>query len=523
MIYTEQCLHGTLQALFRVEGLQMIKRQDIEDLYKIVQSLYMADDIPWVIGYSGGKDSTATLQLVWYALSALPEADRKRKPVHVISTDTLVESPVIEKWVERSLAYIKEESEKQKLPFVTHRLTPKTDQTFWVNLLGRGYPYPRPTMRWCTDRLKIKPSNDFIKSVVSTYGEAILLLGTRKAESSHRAQNMERYEKMRVREYLSPNGSMQNGLVFSPLEKWTTDDVWFYLMQYANPWGFSNKELLNLYRGASADSECPIVMDLSTPSCGQSRFGCWVCTLVEKDKSMEAMIVNDSQKAWMMPLLNFRNKIGDSTSDKERRDFRKMKGNLLPFKGGLVHGPYKRDVREAWLKELLEIQRDINENGPEEFRDLQLITIEELNKIRQIWLEEKHEFYDSLPGIYQRATGKELPLQYCKHAPFGEEEWKLLKAVGEETCPGEELAFELAYRLIDVESGYSNLQKRRGIYTSLQDEIRKCCFKNETDATEYAMAKQRRKKEYGLDYDPDAEAVDELDTEETEKESMNED
>lgn len=252
----------------------MLTRQEVENIYEIVRDLYLADDIPWVIGYSGGKDSTATLQLVWYALSELPDWQRMRKQVHVISTDTLVESPVIAKWVESSLGYIQKEAEAQKLPFKVHRLTPKTSDTFWVNLLGRGYPYPRPTMRWCTNRLKIQPSNDFVTNVVSEFGEAILLLGTRKEESSHRAQNMERYEKMRVREYLSPNGSQQNGLVFSPLENWSSKDVWFYLMQYENPWRkLFNKDLMNLYHGATEDKECPVVMDLSKPACGNSRFG----------------------------------------------------------------------------------------------------------------------------------------------------------------------------------------------------------------------------------------------------------
>lgn len=482
----------------------MITRQKIEELYEIVRQLYLADDIPWVIGYSGGKDSTATLQLVWLALQELPEAVRSRKPVHVISTDTLVESPVIAKWVERSLKYIDQAAEEQKMPFETHRLTPKVNETFWVNLLGRGYPYPRATMRWCTDRLKIKPSNDFVKSVVSAYGEAILLLGTRKAESAHRAQNMERYEKMRVREYLSPNGSQQNGLVFSPLEKWSSHDVWFFLMQYENPWGFSNKDLMNLYQGASEDTECPIVTDLSTPSCGKSRFGCWVCTLVEKDKSMEAMIMNDSQKGWMMPLLEFRNKIGDAAADRERRDFRKMPGNIFLYKGRLVHGPYKQIVREAWLEELLTIQKQINENGPEEFRDLQLITEAELNKIRQIWLEEKHEFCDSLPKIYRRVMGKELPLEHTGHMPFGEAEWNLLKEVCKEQAPEEDLSFELAHCLVDVENRFSSLQKRRGIYDSLRAEIKKGYYKNEDEAREIALERQRRKMERGLDYDADA-------------------
>ncbi len=477
----------------------MITRQEIESTYDLVRSLYEADDIPWVLGYSGGKDSTATLQLVWLALEGMPEMIRNRKPIYVISTDTLVESPVIARWVERSLDLIREQADAQKMPFITHRLTPKVTDTFWVNLLGRGYPYPRATMRWCTDRLKISPSNTFIKSVVSAYGEAILLLGTRKAESAHRAQNMERYEKMRVREYLSPNGSMRNSLVFSPLEKWTSDDVWFFLLQYENPWGYSNKDLLNLYRGATEAAECPIITDLSTPSCGKSRFGCWVCTLVEKDKSMEAMIVNDSQKAWMLPLLDFRNEIGDSERDWERRDFRKMHGNLFLQKDHLIHGPYRREIREEWLRKLLRVQKEINENGLEECRDMKLITVDELNKIRQIWLEEKHEFCDSLPDIYREETGEELPLEYCGRIPYGKEEWDLLKQVcsQEEESGEEQLSFELAYRLIDVESRFSSLQKRKGIYTRLGEEIRRCIYSNEADALDYALKRQRRRAEYG--------------------------
>ena len=75
--------------------------------------------------------------------------------------------------------------------------------------------------------------------------------------------------------------------------------------------GHSNKDLLAMYSGASADGECPLVIDSSTPSCGNSRFGCWVCTMVTEDKSMAAMIQNDEEKAWMLPMLEFRMKLQD--------------------------------------------------------------------------------------------------------------------------------------------------------------------------------------------------------------------
>jgi len=278
----------------------------IAQLEDEIRALYTADDVPWIIGYSGGKDSTATLQLVWSAVAGLPEEER-HKTVHVISTDTLVENPIVAAWVGNSLEIMKRSANMQNVPFIPHRLTPKVTESFWVNLIGRGYPAPRHKFRWCTERLKIRPSNTFINGIVSSSGEAILVLGTRKAESTRRAANMAKHEKGRERDRLSPNASLPGSLVYTPVEDWTNDDVWFYLMQAKNPWGYNNRDLLGMYAGASADGECPLVVDDSTPSCGDSRFGCWVCTLVEQDKSMTAMIQNDAEKEWMMPLLDLRN------------------------------------------------------------------------------------------------------------------------------------------------------------------------------------------------------------------------
>lgn len=312
-----------------------ITKEIVDGLMETVRNLYLADDIPWVIGYSGGKDSTATLQLVWLSLLALPKEKRKKK-VHIINTDTMVESPVIEKWVTKSLAIMEESAKRDELPFVPHRLTPDLNNTFWVNFIGRGYPFPRKKLRWCTDRLKIQPVNNFVKSAIAEYGEIIMVLGTRKAESQRRARTMAYYEKKRVRELLSPNPTMANELVFSPLEEWNDNDVWIFLMQYKNPWGYSNQELLTLYRGATADNECPMMVEKNLPSCGKSRFGCWVCTMVEKDKSMEAMIANDDEKAWMTPLLEFRNRFGDEEHDRERRSFKKMQGYLREVMGNCI-------------------------------------------------------------------------------------------------------------------------------------------------------------------------------------------
>jgi len=487
-----------------------ITKQEIKDLCKIIKKLYLEDDIPWVVGYSGGKDSTATLQLVWLALLELPPEVRKRKTVHVICTDTLVESPVVAKWVEISLERMKRMATETDMPVVSHRLVPDYNDTFWVNLLGRGYPYPHPNFRWCTDRLKIKPANTFVQKMVSSHGEIILLLGTRKAESANRARTMAHYEKLRVRDFLSPNGTMQNELVFSPIENWTNDDVWMFLMQYKNPWGHSNKDLLTMYRGATEDGECPLIINSDTPSCGKSRFGCWVCTMVEQDKSMAAMIMNDSEKEWMTPLLEFRNEIGDAEADRSRRDFRRMTGSTHVFKGRLVHGPYIKSIREGWLRKLLTIQSEINQNGPEEFRNLELITIEELNKIRQIWLDEKHEFDDSLPDIYQEVTGRDFVSSHRNpETSFGKEEWGILSDVCHALYPDEKLLFEMTARIVDIERKSSDLKQRRGVLGDIEAQIKRGYFRNEEDAEAFTKAKVQRKKNMGASYNKKAESEDE--------------
>jgi len=463
-----------------------LSKQDIDEVMNIIKNVYLADSIPWVCGYSGGKDSTAVVQLIWYTISQLP-VEQRLKPIHIISTDTLVESPVVAAWVESSLKKMHITAEDAKLPIHVHRLTPDIDNTYWVNLIGRGYPYPRRNFRWCTSRLKIDPANNFIEKMISAAGEAILVLGIRKAESSTRKSVMESYEKRRVREHLSPNGSMANSYVFSPIQEWSNDNVWQYLMQYENPWNHSNKSLLAMYRGASADGECPLVLDTDTPSCGNSRFGCWVCTLVSEDKSMAAMIQNDEEKAWMLPLLDFRNEIAaDIEVDRNRREFRRLNGKLTYHKGRLVHGPYNKVTREHFLRRLLEVNEFVKVEGPVELNDHPLITIDELRTIRRIWLDEKHEFDDSLPRIYKEVTGQDFEDNSIKkNKYFGSDEWEILQQTCKEFYPDEELLPEMMRDMLDIESRYNLQISRKGINKSLENTIRKYFYKNEEDALEF--------------------------------------
>ena len=465
----------------------------IEQLKEEIRELYLADDVPWIIGYSGGKDSTAILQLTWLALTDLP-AERRRKTVHVISTDTMVENPIVASWVTRSLDVMKTMSAKQGMPIQPNRLTPRNEDSFWVNLIGKGYPAPRHKFRWCTERLKIRPSTAFINSVVKQSGEAILLLGSRKAESQARAKVMARHEKHRARERLSPNASLPSTLVYTPIEDWSNDDVWMFLMQVKNPWGYNNKDLLTMYQGASPDGECPLVVDSSTPSCGDSRFGCWVCTLVDKDKSMTAMIQNDQEKEWMTPLLQLRNALdfrnggapGDEdSSDRKLRDFRRMSGAIQLFHDRPIPGPYTQEARENWLRKLLAAQTWIRRNGPPDVRSIQLISLDELQEIRRLWVVEKHEMEDRLPRIYTEATREPYPGQRLDdNLVLGEEEMRVLH----EVCGGDRLHYEMTRELLSVERQQRAHARRAGLFDQLEKSIRRHYYDDKDDAA--AMARR---------------------------------
>lgn len=489
---------------FQVQGLTKtleLEKARLRDIYK-------SDDTPWVIGYSGGKDSTAVVQLVWLALSELPDHERT-KPIYVITTDTLVENPIVAAWVSKSLNIMRDSADKASLPIRPNLIEPEVTQTFWVNLIGKGYPAPRPRFRWCTERLKIKPSSKFIQDVASEHGEVILLLGARKAESAVRAARLKERDKKGT-DGLSPHPELINTLVLSPIQDWSNDDVWTFLMRVANPWGHSNKDLMALYRGATEDNECPVVVDTSTPSCGNSRFGCWVCTLVDQDKSMAAMIQNDSDKEWMLPMLALRNELdfrGDEAHaiDRSRRDFRRITGHLTHYKNrdgdiALVHGPYTQDSRRYWLSRVLSVQRQISENPdtPKSLRDIQLISLAELQEIRRIWVSEKREIEDLVPQVYEETMDDPYPgANIDENLVFDDATFDILKRL----CGEDRLLYETTRNLLDVERQYRLKGARHGLFDNIEKIIRSGYFVDEEDALEW------RKKLKQVDDPPKAKVV----------------
>ncbi len=322
---------------------------------------------PWIIGFSGGKDSTLLLHFVVEMLLTVSPDERKR-PVYIVCNDTLVESPVFQEFVDRQLADLSENVEALRVPVKVVKTSPKIEETFWVNLLGKGYPAPNRSFRWCTDRMKIRPTSKFIRDQVSENGEAVLLLGVRISESSARAANIKKHE-AKAEGRLSPHADHKGCWVFSPIKNITTDEVWITLLQCRPPWGGSYRDLVTLYRNALGD-ECPFVMSNNdAPSCGSSsaRFGCWTCTVVKKDNSIESLISAGHEH--LLPLAEFRNRLMDVSENPECRS--KIRRNGQP---GL--GPITLEARQMLLDELLGIQ---------EKTSMKLISKMEVNLIRDQW------------------------------------------------------------------------------------------------------------------------------------------
>jgi DNA sulfur modification protein DndC len=437
--------------------MKMKMATGIQSTLDTIRETYAQDNRPWVIGFSGGKDSTCTLQLIWQALKALPKAQRS-KPIHVISSNTLVETPAIVSYIRGTIEAIATSAKLDGLNITAQVVEPRVQDSFWVNVIGRGYPAPTNKFRWCTERLKITPADRFIKDQVASYGEVVLALGVRSAESATRAQVMalRKIDGQSLRTHKTLAGA----LVFAPIEDWSTDDVWSYLLQNAEtPWGTDNNDLAAMYR--TADAECPLVVDTTTPSCGNSRFGCWVCTVVTRDKSMEAMV--DSGQWWMEDLLKIRDELADTHRPDVRarvRSIRKLDGRILikTQRDEASPGPYTFDYCKSLLERVLRTQKNL----PPEADGFELISEAELLEIRRIWRNDRHDWEDSLPRIFEREMGRKW-FAITDATRDGEEDAEITDNVALESG----IPPLLLRKLIDAERRTYGLRRRSDIYKKL--------------------------------------------------------
>ena len=343
-------------------------------------------------------------------------------------------------------------------PFFVKKTTPKLEETFWVNVIGKGYPVPNNTFRWCTDKLKIKPTSNFLLEQVDEIGEAIILLGTRYEESATRERSIRKHEVKGNR--LSKHTNTANTYVYAPIKELMLEEVWHIINTIPAPWGFDNSILFKIYSDASADDyECPtVITSKQHTSCGQSRFGCWTCTVVKKDKSMNALV--DKGYEWMKPLMDFRLQLNEERNISENRSETRRNGKRAVDEDGHRKGNYAPRYMEKLLRQLLEIQKKVQEEKPH----ITLITNQELIAIQVTWNRDGIFEY-SVSDIYKKIYNKEISTNSIKS--LGRTERRLLKEVCEENPE----YYHLIDNLISLQESKTLLISKYGLHNDVEKRI----------------------------------------------------
>lgn len=398
------------------------KFQPFEDIIKEIMVVYKHDNRPWLIGYSGGKDSSLLVSLVYEAVKRLKNLGSDlNKKIYVITSDTMVENPIVKRYMHSSSNSINIAADKDHddLPIEAHMIYPEIDQTFWCRVIGLGYPTPEPPgFRWCTERLKINPMNKFVNERIDESGEIIILLGVRKGESATRLKTITAREI--EGKLLNLHNDIPNAYVYNPITDIPNNLVWEFLLKgdCRSPWGTDMKYLFNLYQGESMGEEQSVLGEIDRdkiPVTGNSRFGCWCCTMVKEDKSLQNFIDKSfgDDKRVLIELRDFRNKLLEMRESSQYRDTKRRNGAVYKKADGTFGlGPFKLEARRLILRELLELENRTR---------LELITEEELKVIDKMWDEEGDLYCRNLVEIYKDVKGKELPWDEYKTSRFDPE------------------------------------------------------------------------------------------------------
>ena len=406
------------------------KFQVFEDIIKEIMVVYKHDSRPWLIGYSGGKDSTLLVSLVYEAAQRLKAlGDDLNKTIYVITSDTMVENPIVKNYMHTSSNSINLAAQAAELNIKAEIIYPEPEQTFWSRVIGLGYPTPEPPgFRWCTERLKIDPMNKFVDERIKESGEIIILLGVRKGESLTRLKTITAREI--EGKLLNMHNDIPNAYVYNPITEVPNELVWEFLLKEdcRSPWGTDMKYLFKLYQGESLGEEQSVLGEVDRdkiPVTGNSRFGCWCCTMVKEDKSLQNFIDHSSPEdaKILKELRDYRNELLAMRSNPIYRDKKRRNGAVYKKADGTFGmGPFTLEARQKILEDILKL---------EERTGLELITIPELKVIDKMWDEEGDLTCRCLVDIYRNVKGKKLPWDDYKVSRFDDEAIEAIEEIAE--------------------------------------------------------------------------------------------
>ena len=308
-------------------------KRKIEQIKSEIKNAYWNTQTPWVITYSGGKDSTMTTQIV---LETIAEQKKKpKKEIHILYADTRVEPPPVVNNAKIFLKKIGSWAKEKNLPVRTKILYPKLKDRFFVLMLGKGYLPPTRYFRWCTERLKVRPIKNYIREILKKYGGCVVLLGMRLKESATRDKGL----KKRGYSKWMPFEGVKGATIYAPILELTIEDIWNYLLENEPPWGMDNRLLRTLYTSENTDHSL---------FCGRIRFGCWVCTVVKEDRCTERLSQIPGWE-WLKNFLKYRDLMLKTRDKAENRVWRRINGRSYL-------GPFNLKARKFLYKELKKLE-----------------------------------------------------------------------------------------------------------------------------------------------------------------------
>lgn len=296
-----------------------------------------------IVSFSGGKDSSAVLQNVFAAIG------NSGKKLYIITSDTRMEIPYFQEYLDRTKekigAFIR------KVGFNAELITvyPDLKNSFWVSVLGMGYPAAHMGFRWCTGKLKIDPIKHFVQKVTAGR-DFMVFVGVRSAESLLRA-------KIYKQKDYKPNH-------YAPILDWSAHDVWEFLLTEPCPWG-DHSELIQVYKYSS--DEC-VYGEKQGVCVGNARYGCWACPL-QKSTQLEMIGVHTNDRKRYQALKEFKEILVATANNTAYR-------SRIRRNGAEGAGPFLVLIRRMLYARLKET---------EQLTGWQLITREEESLIRQHW------------------------------------------------------------------------------------------------------------------------------------------
>lgn len=229
--------------------------------------------------------------------------------------------------------------------------------------------------------------------------------------------------------------------IYSPLSEIENKDVWEYLLKNdgQSAWGTDNRYLFSLYQGEEMGEEQSVVGEVNKDKIaitGNSRFGCWCCTMVKEDKSLKNFIDHGSTE--LIPLREYRNWLVELRRTPEARDYRRRNGAVYLMKNGeFGRGPFTLETRKEMLRRLLQLQKSSG---------FELISVEELKFIDKVWEQEGDLTCRAVVDIYFEVMGERLPWDQYKKAKYDHETLGTIH----DLCEKHDVPFDLMSRLMSA-------------------------------------------------------------------------